>query len=552
MSAVVRSLFIFSILCSTFTVIAQEAVYTRQDSLRGSITPEREWWDLLHYDLYVSVDMENHTISGSNLIKYKVLSTYQSMQIDLQTPMQIGQVTQNGNALDVRHDGNAHFIRFEEEQKVGETYEIEVRFSGKPLEATNPPWDAGFTWTKDSNGKDWVVSTSQGIGASVWWPNKDHYYDEPDEGIQLSVNVPKGLIAVGNGRLIKEVKEKNKTQTFIWGVKSPINNYGVNLNIGDYVNFNDVYQGKNGPLDLGFWVLTENLKKAKVHFKEVDRTLEAFEYWLGPYPFYEDSYKLIDVPYLGMEHQSAVTYGNQYSMGYLNRDLSLTGWGLKWDYIIVHETAHEWWGNSITHRDAADLWIHESFAFYSESLFIEYFYGKEAASDYLKGARYSIHNQGTIVGDYGVHNEGVDIYNKGGNMLHTLRQIIDDDSLWHDILIGLNKEFYHQIVDSKDIEEYLANRSGLDLDAFFNQYLRDSRIPILEYAKYQGDLIFRWTNCIPDFNMPVKIYLDGQAEIIYPQTGWGRYKLGDPIEDLEVDKEYYVYSNELFINEINE
>ena len=532
--------------------VSQKVTYTRQDSLRGSITPERVWWDLLHYDLYVSVDIPKKSISGKNIVTYTVLNSHQLMQIDLQSPMRIEQVKQGDHDLEIVHEGDAHFIKLAEHQVVGDINTIEIIFSGQPREAENAPWDGGFVWTKDSNGKDFIANANQGIGASVWWPNKDHYYDEPDQGLKLSINVPRHLKAVGNGRLLEVKKEKNKTQTYVWEVKNPINNYGVNVNIADYVNFKDVYRGEKGPLDFDFWVLRENEKKAKEHFQDAYRTMEAFEHWFGPYPFYEDSYKLVEVPYLGMEHQSSVTYGNGYTKGYKGSDLSLTGWGLKWDYIIVHETGHEWFANSITHKDAADMWIHESFTFYSESIFIEYFYGKEAAFDYLKGSRYSIQNQAPIIGDYDVNKRGADIYNKGANVLHTLRQLIDDDDLWKDIMRGLNDEFYHQIVETKDIEEYLAVNSGLDLDAFFDQYLRDPRVPVLEYINSEKEILYRWTNCIPEFDMPVKVYLDGESAIITPKTSWSRFPVRSKMKTIAVDDEFYVYSSEVMVNTINE
>ncbi len=550
--SMIKYLAVLLLLFNFTDVVSQKADYTRQDSLRGSITPQREWWDLLHYDLHVSVDIPKKSISGRNIITYKVLESSQLLQIDLQSPMRIDQVTQAGVELDIIHEGDAHFIKLKEPQSVGNTKTIEVVFSGQPREAENAPWDGGFVWTNDSNGKDFIANANQGIGASVWWPNKDHYYDEPDRGLKLSINVPRHLKAVGNGRLLEVKKEKNKTQTYVWEVKNPINNYGVNVNIADYVNFKDVYQGEKGPLDFDFWVLKENEKKAKEHFQDAYRTMEAFEHWFGPYPFYEDSYKLVEVPYLGMEHQSSVTYGNGYLKGYKGSDLSLTGWGLKWDYIIVHETGHEWFANSITHKDAADMWIHESFTFYSESIFIEYFYGKQAASDYLKGSRYSIQNQEPIIGDYEVNDRGADLYNKGANVLHTLRQVIDDDDLWKDLLRGLNKEFYHQIVETKDIESYLADRSGLDLDAFFDQYLRDPRIPVLEYIFSGTDIAFRWTNCIEEFDMPVKILLNDAPVTIHPTSTWSNYAVGHGVNKVNIDKEYYVYLNEVVVNRINE
>ncbi len=540
------------VLSSLFGLFAQQLTYTRQDSLRGSITPEREWWDLLHYELEVAIHPSDSTISGTNHIQYIVLSGNQLMQIDLQPPLQIVSVMQEGVKLEVTHEGNAHFVHLKKAQLAGDTLVVTVQYSGKPIVAKNPPWDGGFTWRKDDNGKHFIATSCQGLGASAWWPNKDHPYDEPDNGLKLSINVPKDLTAVGNGRLVDTKSHKDRTKTFIWEVENPINNYGVNVNVGDYVNFKDVYNGERGDLDVSFWVLKDNLTKAKTHFQDAYRTLEAFEYWFGPYPFYEDSYKLVEVPYLGMEHQSSVTYGNGYMKGYKGRDLSLTGWGLKWDYIIVHESGHEWFANNITYKDPADMWIHESFTYYSESLFIEYFYGKQAGFDYVKGSRYSINNRLPIIGDYEVNNEGSDLYNKGANVIHTIRQIINDDILWRAILRGLNEKFYHKVVETKDIEDFIMEKSGLDLAMFFDQYLRDPRVPVLEYFVKGNELHFRWTNCITGFDMPLKIGWNGVKNEIAPKTSWQVMMMEEEFKDLSVDPEYYVYANQIPINFIEE
>jgi aminopeptidase N len=310
--------------------------FTRQDTLRGSITPERAWWDLKHYNLNVEVDLDTKQIQGSNLISYTVLNENNTMQIDLQAPMKIEKVIQKGKELLVTSEGNAHFIHLIEEQEEGTTQELTISFSGKPPTAKNAPWDGGFSWKKDSNGKHFVATSNQGIGASIWWPNKDHYYDEPDNGIDFAITIPNGLMAVANGRLISSETIQNKT-TWAWKVVNPINNYGVNINIGDYVHFGEKYKGENGPLDMDYYVLRENLDKAKKQFKQAPKMMKAFEHWFGPYPFYEDSFKLVEVPYLGMEHQSSVTYGNKYENGYLGSDFSKTGWGLKFDFIIIHE-----------------------------------------------------------------------------------------------------------------------------------------------------------------------------------------------------------------------
>jgi aminopeptidase N len=368
-------------------------------------------------------------------------------------------------------------------------------------------------------------------------------YDENDNGMSISINVPAGLTAVSNGRLKSEKTEKNKTKTFNWEVVNPINNYGVNLNIGDYVHFSEKYKGEKGLLDMDYWVLKSNLEKAKVHFKDATRMMEAFENWFGPYPFYEDSYKLVEVPYLGMEHQSSVTYGNDYGPGYRGTDLSNTGWGLKWDYIIIHESGHEWFANNITYKDIADMWIHEGFTCYSEAIFIEHFYGKEAAAEYVRGLRVGIGNNSPLIGAYGVNSGGSgDMYSKGSNLLHTLRQVVNDDAKWKAMLRGLNKEFYHKTVTTKEVEDYIGKSLGLNLVPFFDQYLRDIRVPVFEYRLKDGNLLYHWSNCVPTFNMPVKIWVGGKEKVLTPTTRPKVEKLEASQDGIKVDPNFYVYT----------
>ncbi|MBP6180960.1 M1 family metallopeptidase [Flavobacterium sp.] len=540
----------FSIICFSFLIFNslnaqgllghKEQVFTKQDSLRGSITKERAWWDVKYYHLNVKVNPADSTISGSNTIKYLVLKEYNIMQIDLQNPMMISKVIQDGVALKYKREGNAFFIELITPQRTGSTKELTVFYEGKPKVAVNPPWDGGITWKKDKNGNPFIASSCQGLGASVWWPNKDHMYDEV-ESMLISVNVPKNLTDVSNGRLLSVNQMKDGTKTYNWFVSNPINNYGVNINIGDYVTFSEKYKGEKGDLDCTYYVLRNNLDKAKKQFHDVPRMLKAFEYWFGPYPFYEDSYKLVEAPYLGMEHQSSITYGNGFQNGYLGRDLSETGWGLKFDYIIIHESGHEWFANNITYKDIADMWIHESFTDYSESLFLEYYYGKEAGYSYVRGIRKNIENDKPIIGNYDVNNEGSsDMYYKGANILHTLRQIVNDDVKWRAILRGLNSTFYHQTVTTKQIEDYLSQQVGTELNPFFNQYLRDIRIPTLEYFFKENQLGYRWTNCVPDFNMPVKVTLNGQKELLKPKTEWMIIPVNTKNPKLEIDKNFYV------------
>ena len=527
----------------SFPLFAQE--FTRQDTLRGSITPERAWWDLIHYELSVTIDTANRSITGSNTITYLVRDAATEMQIDLQAPLIITKVMQKEQILKVRDEGNAHFIRLEADQPIGSEQQITIFYEGVPQVAKRAPWDGGFTWSKDANGVPFIATSNQGIGASIWWPCKDHPADEPDKGITEHFTVPKNLVAVGNGRLIK-TKSGKGTKTYTWNVSSPINDYGVNLNVGDYKEFHEYFGGEKGKLDMTYYVLSYNLDRAREHFQDAKRTMEAFEYWFGPYPFYEDGYKLVEVPYLGMEHQSSVTYGNNFQKGYLGRDLSLTGHGLKWDYIIVHETGHEWFANNITYQDIADMWIHESFTCYSEGLFTEYFYGKHIADEYIRGMRHGIRNQKPMIGKYGLNNEGDDLYNKGSNMLHTLRQWIDDDSKWRSILRDLNRDFYHQTVSSGDIENYIAEKSGLNLEKFFDQDLRDTRIPVLEYFVYNGKLMYRWSNCVSGFDMPIKATIDGNPILLTPKSNWNFRNMDIQVSDvntLKLDPNYYVYSS---------
>ncbi|TRX29671.1 M1 family metallopeptidase [Flavobacterium franklandianum] len=518
----------------------KDEFFTRQDSLRGSITKERVWWDVKYYHLDIKVNPADSTISGSNTIRYKVLNSYKRMQIDLQEPLKIVKVTQDGKELKYKREGNVFYIDLVAPQNTGEIKEVIIFYGGKPKIAVNPPWDGGITWSKDKNGNPFIASSCQGLGASVWWPNKDHMYDEVDDML-ISVNVPKNLTDVSNGRLQSVIDMMDGTRTFNWYVSNPINNYGVNINIGDYVSFSEVFKGEKGDLDCDYYVLKYNLEKAKIHFQDVPRMLKAFEHWFGPYPFYEDSYKLVEAPYLGMEHQSSVTYGNDFKKGYLGTDLSGTGWGLKFDFLIIHESGHEWFANNITYKDIADMWIHEGFTNYSESLFVEYYYGKEAGAEYVRGTRKGIKNKKTIIGHYEVNNEGSgDMYPKGGNMLHTLRQIVNDDEKWRTILRGLNSTFYHQTVTTKQIEDYLSQQIGLDLKSFFDQYLRDIRIPTFEYKVQDNNLEYRWTNCVPNFNIPVKVNINGKEQWLKPQAEW-IIMLKTPKDlKLEVDKDFYV------------
>ena len=547
-------IFIFFILYSPISI----GQFTHADSLRGSYGPARSWWDVTKYDLHVKFNLEDSSISGWNIITFKVLKKGNLMQIDLQEPLAIDSIFEiNETPSEPKRtaykkekvksyykDGNAYFVSTTN-NNLQTTNKLIVYYHGKPHVAKKAPWDGGIVWARDKNKNPLISIACEGLGASVWYPCKDHQSDEPDSA-ELHITAPSELVSVGNGRLRSKIDNKDGTSTYSWAVVNPINNYCIIPYIGKYVNFNEVYKGEKGNLDMNYWVLDYNLEKAKKQFTDAPKMMKAFEYWFGPYAFYEDGYKLVDAPHPGMEHQSAIAYGNSYQNGYYGRgDLSGTGWGMKWDFIIVHESGHEWFGNNITSKDIADMWIHESFANYSETLFTEYYYGKKAASEYVIGIRKRIVNDIPIIGPYGVNKEGSsDMYYKGGNMLHTIRQIINNDEKFRMILRGLNKTFYHKTVTSKQVEDYINKNSGIDFSKVFDQYLRTIMIPTLEYKIQKRNLFYRWTNCVKGFNMPVKIMLlKNQYSFIYPTEIFKQIKIND--KDLKADDNFYIKTNKV-------
>lgn len=516
----------------------KDKVYTKQDTLKGSNTPFRDFWDVKKYNFSVEPDFEQKSIKGTNRISLEIIKDVNNpvFQIDLQQPMKAGKITASFPIASSKQDGDFIFITTKKKFKKGEKYTIDIDYSGNPLIAKNAPWDGGWVFTQDKNGNPWMSPAVQGIGSSIWLPTKDIWSDEPDNGIVMKIITPNDLVGVGNGRLIDKKTSGNKT-AYTWEVKNPINDYSIIPNIGKYVNFKDTFEGEKGKLDLDYWVLDYNLEKAKKQFEQVKPMLSAFEHWFGPYPFYEDSYKLVDSPYLGMEHQSNVAYGNGYQNGYLGRDLSGTGVGLKWDYIIIHESGHEWFANNITAKDGADMWIHESFTMYSEVLFTENYLDKKSADIYLVGLRGSIDNDIPIIGKYGVRNEGSgDMYPKGANMIHTIRQVINNDEKFRQILRGLGKEFYHQTVTTKQIEDYISSKAGIDFSTVFDQYLRTIKIPNLEYTQNGDTLKFRYTNVVKNLKLPIIINGD---QTINPTEEWQTVKLKKSTP-VELNKNYYI------------
>lgn len=534
--------------------------FSHADSVRGTYGSSRDWWDVLKYDLHVNFDSNEKTVTGQNIIQIKAIKAGKILQVDLQEPMKLDSVFIRSNVQfpnskfgtttkfklnnkNITKDGNAYFLYLDDTLQVGNIHYLFVYYHGAPREGTNPPWDGGLVWSKDKNKNPWISIACQELGASVWYPCKDHQQDEPDSAA-IHITVPDSLIAISNGRLREKINNGNGTTTYHWAVINPINNYNIIPYIGKYVHFDEgdeKFVGEEGVLDMDYWVLDYNLEKAKVHFKDAVRTLKAFEYWFGPYPFYKDGYKLVEAPYLGMEHQSAVAYGNEYQKGYKGYDLSSSGWGLKWDYLIVHETGHEWFGNNITTKDIADMWVHESFTCYSETLFTEYYYGKEAGNKYVQGLRLNIENDRPLISYYNVNKAGsADIYYKGANMIHTIRQVINNDSLFRNILRGLNKTFYHSTVTTQEIEQYISSQSGINFSNVFNQYLRTIEIPILEYKIKKNTVSFRYTNCIPTFNLPLKT-TSKKEQWIYPSTKWKTVKVSPSENNIfSIDPNFYI------------
>jgi len=516
----------------------QNKIFTKQDTLKGSNTEFRNFWDVKKYELSVEPDFDQKSIKGNNTISFEIIKdvTNPVFQIDLQKPMNADKIkcsfpTKN----DFKRDGDFIFITANKNFKKGEKYTIDVTYSGNPVIAKNAPWDGGWVFTKDEKGNPWISVADEGIGASIWLPVKDIWSDEPENGIVMKIVTPSDLVGIGNGKLTDKKKENGKN-IFTWEVKNPINAYSIIPNIGKYVNFKDSYNGEKGKLDLDYWVLDYNLEKAKKQFQQVKPMLKAFEYWFGPYPFYEDSYKLVDSPYLGMEHQSNIAYGNQYVNGYLGNDLSGTGVGLNWDYIIVHESGHEWFANNITAKDQADMWIHESFTMYSEVLFTENYMDKKSADIYAQGIQNNIANDIPIIGQYGVRNEGSgDMYPKGASMLHTIRQILNNDEKFRQILRGLNKDFYNQTVTTEQIEKYISEKSGIDFSSVFNQYLRTTKVPVLEYSQNGTELKYRFTNVVKNLNLPVKF----GDQTISPTETWQKITLKNEAP-VEFNKNYYL------------
>jgi aminopeptidase N len=537
--------------CAVAQLSAKKNVFTKADTLRGSNGVYRQQWDVLHYDITVQPDYTAKTIVGKCNMQFFDQGA-KLMQIDLQQPMILDSVKDDNINFTFTRENNVYWLMYRDTSS-NLLYKIKpgIRtltfyFHGKPREAIRAPWDGGWIWKKDKNNNPWMSVACQGLGASVWYPCKDIQSDKPDSGATLRIIVPDSLVAVGNGRLTEKKSLGNGNTIYSWNVKNTINNYCIIPYIGKYVTFSEKYAGLKGNLDMDYWVLDYNLEKAKKQFTDAPKMMKAFEHWFGPYPFYEDSYKLVDAPHLGMEHQSATAYGNDYKMGYNGRDLSGSGEGLKWDFIIIHESGHEWFANSICTNDIADMWVHEGFTNFSETLFIEYYWGKAAGEKYMQGIQKNINNDETIIGHYGVNKEGSgDMYYKGSNMLHIIRQVTKDDEKFRAMLIGLNKDFYHKTVTTQKVEKYISEKLGLDFSSIFNQYLRTTDIPTLAYKVKGKKVFYKWTNAIDGLQLPIKVSFGNATEQWIKPTGkWKKIKPGKLFDGktVTINKNFYVKS----------
>jgi len=515
-------------LASAQSLLEQQDKYTMADTLRGSLRPERTCYDVTFYELNVKLDTAHQTISGSNKIVFKALDNFKTLQIDLYANMNIDSIVSDGKKLKFRRQFNAVFVDMASTMEGGSMGEMIIYYNGKPTIAKRPPWDGGFTWTKDNNGVFWLGVSCEGMGASLWWPNKDYLGDEPDS-MRIICTIPNGLKCISNGNEEKEVANADKTTTFYWKVSYPINNYNVTLNVGEYEHLNDIYIAEDGDtLALDYYVMPYNLTKAKEQFKQVKPMLKCYEKYLGKYPFWNDGYALVETPYLGMEHQGAIAYGNKYKTGYDGRDYSRIG--LTFDYIIIHESAHEWWGNSVSCYDLADMWIHESFGTYTESLYVDCMFGPDTALKYINAKKKSIGNRNTIVGKYGVNEEGDgDMYSKGSLFINTLRFIVNDDPKWWAIIKGMcDTTFKFKNIGYEDVVNYFNQKTGLNLSPVFDQYLRHAAIPVLQYSlkkekAHTYTFTYRWHADAKFFTMPFFISTsDTEKMRIEGSANWHR------------------------------
>jgi len=552
-----KNILTFLVILCAFNAFAQPNFFannkfTEADTLRGMLRPERTCFDVTFYDINLNVDIEKQFIGGFVDVEYTILNDFRTLQLDLFENMRILSITSNNQSLLFRRQYNAVFVDFPVLQKQGAAGKLRVQYEGKPQVAENAPWDGGFVWSKDKNDKPWVGVACEGTGASLWWPCKDHLSDEPDS-VMIRLTIPSNLTAVANGNLKAKTNNNNGTTRFDWLISYPINTYNVTVNIADYANFKETYTALDGEkLELDYHVLAYNLERAKKHFQQVPKVLACYERFFGKYPFWRDGFGMVETPYLGMEHQGAIAYGNYYMRGYLG---GMIPKNMNWDYIIVHETGHEYFGNSVSCKDIAEYWIHESFTTYMEALYVECAYNYEEAVAYLMTQRPFINNSQPIVGPLNVNFEGwtsSDQYYKGAWMLHTLRHAINDDEMWFDLLRSFYNRFALSNITTQDFIGFVNQCLKKDFTPILEQYLYYPNIPTLEFrVKAQGKqkvkLEYRWLSDVADFNMPILVGKKGAYQMIYPTKDWKQIVLTNvKIADFKIATElFYVNTSQV-------
>ena len=511
---------------------------TPRAKLLGELTAPRTCYDVTFYELNIDIDLDDRMIAGYVDFYAWAVNEFTELQFDLAKNMVLDEVNYKGRSLTYTREEDAVFVTFPAVQ-AGTQFQFRVTYHGKPAEAKKPPWDGGFVWEKDKAGRDFVGVACEGDGASLWWPCKDHPTEEPDS-MAINITVPSNIMCVANGRLREKVETDVKT-SYKWFVTKPINNYNVSVNIANYAVIADTIHSVTGIQPVTYYVLDYNETVAREHFKEARAMMRSLEKFFGPFPWWEDGYKLVETPYLGMEHQTAVAYGNDFKT-YERGIRTIYGY---MDYIILHETAHEWWGNNITACDGADVWLHEGFAMYSEVLYVEDQLGYPMSIHYLLELRRGIQNRRAIVGPRGEYYWGFeDAYNKGAWILHTLRSVLDDDAMFFGILKGFQQEFAAQIVCTEDLVEYINNATVKDFTPFFDQYIFDRRPPTLEYSLTKDKLLYRYTGILPEFSMPVNVLVNKDEVRLQPSMATQTLTIPDYATVQIMDWEYLILKKE--------
>lgn len=514
--------------------------FTHADTLMGMLSAFRTCYDVLFYHLDIQVLPETKSIKGSNTIRFKVINDFSVFQVDLFANMKIEKIVFHERELSYTREADAVFIKYPGILKKGSVEEIQIFYQGTPqlLDIQNSA--SGLIWYQDKNGKPWIESVSQGSGASVWWPCKDHLSDKPDS-MRISVTVPKGLTDISNGKMLSKTELPGKLTRFEWYVSYPINSYNAVIYIGDYTHFSEEYFNGMDTLPINYYTMTYNKEKGMEFFMQVKPMLNLFERSFGPYPFKNDGFALVESPY-GMEHQGAVSMGAMYnppnSSKYDSAGLTNTLW---------HETAHEWWGNSVTCKDYADFWIHESFATYAEVFARKTFVGIQEAKNYTKN--WKPDNKEPIIGFYNVNDFHMgDMYSKGARMLITLQNLIKNDSLWFTILRSIQNTFKYQTVTTEDIVHAFNESTKSDYTYLFDQYLRYPAIPelLLRFSKEGSSLFvqYKWKSDVKEFKMPIQVTTSKNVyAFIFPTTEWKTVELKNMRDkDFRVDTDLGYFS----------